>query len=161
MDNRIVEFIRGLRAAGVRISLAESMDAMRAVDTLGITQKEIFRSSLRTTLIKESDDFAAFEQLFPLYFGSGGPPLQSALEDMSPEDQEMLQMALSALSGRMQQLLDWLSSGEGPTKEELEQMARQAGVEWTNNPQEGRWVTRRMLQQMGFAHLEEQMQQLY
>ncbi|MCB9006395.1 MAG: VWA domain-containing protein [Ardenticatenaceae bacterium] len=39
-------------------------------------------------------------------------------------------------------------------------MARQAGVEWANNPQEGRWVTRRMLQQMGFV-LEEQMQQLY
>ncbi len=161
MDNRIVEFIRGLRAAGVRVSLAESMDALRAVETLGITQKEIFRSSLRATLIKESDDFAAFEELFPLYFGSGGPPLQNALEDLSPEEQEMMQMALSALSGRMQQLLDWLSSGEGPTKEELEEMARRAGVEWANNSQEGQWVTRRMLQQMGFAHLEEQMQELY
>ena len=161
MDNRIVEFIRGLRAAGVRVSLAESVDALHAVETLGITNKEVFRSSLRATLIKESDDFAAFEELFPLYFGSGGPPLQNAMEDLSPEEQEMMQMALGALSGRMQQLLDWLSSGEGPTKEELEEMARRAGVEWANSPQEARWVTRRMLQQMGFAHLEEQMQELY
>ena len=83
------------------------------------------------------------------------------MEDLTPEDQEMMQMALSALSGRMQQLLDWLSSGEGPSKEELEEMARRAGVEWANNQQEARWVTRRMLQQMGFAHLEEQMQELY
>ena len=161
MDNRIVEFIRGLRAAGVRVSLAESVDALHAVETLGITDKEVFRSLLRTTLVKESSSFAAFEELFPLYFGSGGPPLQNALEDLSPEDQELMKMALSALSGRMQQLLDWLSSGEGPSKEELEQMARQAGVEWADNQQEARWVTRRMLQQMGFAHLEEQMQQLY
>ena len=161
MDNRVVEFIRGLRAAGVRVSLAESVDAMHAVEALGVTNKEVFRSSLRATLVKEHDDFAAFEELFPLYFGSGGPPLQSALDDMSPEEQEMLQMALSALSGRMQQLLDWLSSGEGPSKEELEEMARRAGVEWANSPQEGRWVTRRMLQQMGFAQLEEQLQQLY
>ncbi len=161
MDNRVVEFIRGLRAAGVRVSLAESVDAMHAVESLGITNKEVFRSSLRATLVKEHDDFAAFEELFPLYFGSGGPPLQSAMDDMSPEEQEMMQMALSALSGRMQQLLDWLSSGEGPSKEELEEMARRAGVEWANSPQEGRWVTRRMLQQMGFAQLEEQMQQLY
>ena len=161
MDNRVVEFIRGLRAAGVRVSLAESVDALHAVEALGVTNKEVFRSSLRTTLVKEHDDFTAFEELFPLYFGSGGPPLQNAMDDMSPEEQEMLQMALSALSGRMQQLLDWLSSGEGPSKEELEEMARRAGVEWANSPQEGRWVTRRMLQQMGFAQLEEQMQQLY
>jgi uncharacterized protein with von Willebrand factor type A (vWA) domain len=161
MDNRVVEFIRGLRAAGVRVSLAESVDAMHAVESLGITNKEVFRSSLRATLVKEHDDFAAFEELFPLYFGSGGPPLQNALDDLSPDEQQMMEMALSALSGRMQQLLDWLSSGEGPSKEELEEMAKRAGVEWANNPQEARWVTRRMLQQMGFAHLEEQMQQLY
>jgi uncharacterized protein len=161
MDNRIVEFIRGLRAAGVRVSLAESVDAMNAIETLGIVNKDVFRSSLRATLVKESDDFAAFEELFPLYFGSGGPPLQNALEDLSEDEQQMLQAALSALGGRMQNLLDWLSSGNGPSKEELEELAKRSGVEWANNPQDGQWVTRRMLQQMGFTHLEEQMRQLY
>ena len=160
MDDRIVEFVRGLRAAGVRVSLAESVDAMHAVQTLGINDKKIFRESLRATLVKESDDFAAFDELFPLYFGSGGPSLQSAMDDLSPDEQEMLKMALSAMSGRLQQLMDWLTSGEGPTKEELEELARRAGAEWANSPEEGRWVTRRMLQQMGFAHLEEQIQQL-
>ena len=79
MDDRIVEFVRGMRAAGVRVSMAESADAMRAVEVLGIGDKDLFRQSLRTTLIKESDDFAVFEELFPLYFGSDGPPLQNAL----------------------------------------------------------------------------------
>ena len=78
MDDRIVEFVRGLRAAGVRVSLAESVDAMHAVQTLGISNKKIFQESLRATLVKESDDFAAFDELFPLYFGSGGPPLPGA-----------------------------------------------------------------------------------
>ena len=160
MDNRVVEFIRGLRAAGVRVSLAESMDAMEAVGALGITNKDVFRSSLRTTLVKDSEDFQVFDELFPLYFGSGGPPLQNAMDELSEDDQQLLEMALSALSGRLQQLMDWLTSGDGPTKEELEEMARRAGVEWANSPQEGKWVTRRMLQQMGFAHLEEQIQQL-
>lgn len=160
MEDRIVAFIRGLRAAGVRISLAESVDAMRAVEILGITEKGLFRESLRATLIKESEDFAAFDQLFPLYFGSGGPPLQNALEDMSPDEQDMLQAALSAMSGRLQQLMDWLTSGDGPTKEELEELARRAGANWVNDPGEARWVTRRMLRQMGFDHLEEMIQQL-
>lgn len=160
MDNRVVEFIRGLRAAGVRVSLAESVDALHAVETLGVTDKDVFRASLRTTLIKESDDFTAFEELFPLYFGGGGPPLQNALEELSEDDQELLQAALSALSGRLQQLMDWLTSGDGPTKEELEELARQAGAQWANDPREARWVTRRMLQQMGFGHLEEMIRQL-
>lgn len=160
MDDRIIEFVRGLRAAGVRVSMAESMDAMRAVEVMGISDKELFRQSLRTTLVKESDDFAAFEELFPLYFGSGGPVLQNAMEELSEDEQEMLQAALQALSGRLQRLMDWLTSGEGPTKEELEELARRAGIEWANNPREGRWVTRRMLQQMGMAHLEDQIREL-
>lgn len=160
MDNRIVEFVRGLRAGGVRVSLAESIDALKAVETLGVADKGRFRESLRTTLVKESNDFPVFDELFPLYFGSGGPPLQNALEDMSPDEQEMLEAALSALSGRLQKLMDWLTSGEGPTKEELEELARRAGAQWADNPEEGKWVTRRMLRQMGFEHLEEMLQQL-
>jgi uncharacterized protein with von Willebrand factor type A (vWA) domain len=160
MDKRIIEFIRGLRAAGVRVSMAESVDASNAVDALGITDKAVFQESLRTTLIKDRDDFAAFDNLFPLYFGSGGPPMQNAMDDLNPDEQEMLKAALSALSGRLQNLMDWLTSGEGPSKEELEELARRAGAQWANTPQESRWVTRRMLQQMGFAHLEEQIRDL-
>lgn len=160
MDDRVVEFIRGLRAAGVRVSLAESVDAMKGIETLGITDKDTFHALLRSTLVKERDDFPIFDELFTIYFGSGGRPLQNAMENMNPDDQALLQAALQALSGRIQQLMDWLTSGNGPNKEELEELARRAGAEWARNPQDARWVTRRMLQQMGFAHLEEQMQQL-
>ena len=160
MEDRIIDFVRGLRAAGVRVSMAESVDAMQAVKLLGITEKERFRKSLRATLIKESDDFPVFNELFPLYFGSGGPPMQSAMEDMTADEQEMLKAALSAMSGNLQRLMDWLTSGDGPTKEELEELARRAGAQWANNPGEARWITRRMLRQMGFQHLEEQLQQM-
>lgn len=160
MDDRIIEFIRGMRAAGVRISVAESVDALNATGVMGVTDKDLFKASLRSTLVKQSDDFPAFEQLFPLYFGSGGPAMQSALDDLSEDEQNMLQAALSALSGRMQQLLDWLTSGNPPSKEELEDLARQAGIRWANNPGEAQYITRRMLRQMGFAHLEDQMQEL-
>lgn len=160
MEQRVIDFVRGLRAAGVRVSVSESIDALEAVDVLGVQNKEMFRSLLRATLIKKSEDTAVFEELFPLYFGSGGPALQNALEEMSAGDQDLLQAALQALSGRLDDLLDWLTSGEGPTKEELEQMAQNAGVDWANSQQEGRWVTRRMLQQMGFGQLEDKLREL-
>ena len=156
MEDRIVEFVRGLRSAGVRVSLAESLDAMKAVAILGVTEKALFQETLRATLIKESSDFALFDELFPLFFGSGGPPMQSALEDLSPDEQEMLRAALEAMSGRLQRLLDWLTSGHGPTAEELEALAKLAGASWANDPREARWISRRMLRQMGYQHMEEQ-----
>jgi uncharacterized protein len=160
MDDRVVEFVRGLRAAGVRISLAESVDALHAVEVLGIEDKDLFRESLRATLVKEVDDFAAFNELFPLYFGSGGPPLQNAMDELTADEQQMLKAALGALSGRLQNLMDWLTSGNGPTKEELERLAEQSGANWVDDSSQARWITRRMLQQMGMSHLEEQLQQL-
>ena len=160
MDSSVVDFVRGLRAAGVRVSLAESMDAMRAISTLGVMDKELFRQSLRATLVKEAVDYPVFEELFPLYFGSGGPPMQDARDDLDQDEQDMLKAALSAMSGRLQQLIDWLTSGQGPTREELEELARRSGARWANDPGEARWVSRRMLRQMGFQHLEEQVQQL-
>ena len=36
MEERIVRFITALRAGGVRVSLAESADAFRAVEQLGV-----------------------------------------------------------------------------------------------------------------------------
>ncbi len=74
MDDRIIKFIAALRAAGVRISLAESADAMYAVNHVGIKQKELFRISLRATLVKDSDHIPIFEELFPLFFGGRGKP---------------------------------------------------------------------------------------
>ena len=97
MDDRIIEFIRGMRGAGVRVSMAEGMDAFRAVEVLGISDKANFRESLRTTLIKESKDFEIFDRLFPLYFSGGEAPMESATEELSDADLDMLQQGAFAV----------------------------------------------------------------
>ncbi|MCA9181801.1 MAG: hypothetical protein KDA51_10125, partial [Planctomycetales bacterium] len=95
MEERIVQFIAALRAGGVRVSLAESADALHAVDLLGVQEREAFRLSLRTTLVKEAKDLATFEELFPLFFGQGNvPPMTDIMEDMSPEEALMIAQAL-------------------------------------------------------------------
>ncbi len=160
MDDRVIEFIRGLRAAGVRVSVAESQDALKATRVIGIGHRELFRETLRATLIKEVDSYEAFDQLFPLYFSGGEPPFQNAFDDMSPDDQEMLRAALQALSGRLDQLLEWLTSGSGPTKEELEQLAEMAGRRWARTPEDARWITREMMRELGFDRLQEKMAEL-
>ena len=75
MDDRIVQFIDALRAAGVRISVAESADALRAIEVTGIADKDVFRAAMQATLVKEAHDIPEFERLFPSYFGSGPPPM--------------------------------------------------------------------------------------
>ncbi len=68
MEERIIQFVSALRAAGVRVSLAETADAFYAIDQLGIQDRETFRTGLRATLVKHFEYLAVFDELFPLYF---------------------------------------------------------------------------------------------
>lgn len=164
MDQRIVEFIAGLRAAGVRVSLAESADAFRAIEQIGITERDLFRAALRTTLVKDSADIPQFEKLFPLYFGSGGPPLFDPDRELSRDDLQMLKAALRDMLGndnRLRQLMKYLLEGMNPTRDELDQLGHRAGVPLARHPQQQQWLTRRMLRQLGmdqeFVRLMEQL----
>lgn len=152
MDQRIIEFIAGLRAVGVRVSLAESEDAFRAVEEIGVMDREAFRTALRTTLIKDAADAPEFERLFPIYFGSGGPPLFDPNRELSPNEMRMLKDALRDLLGdehKLRQLMRYLLEGLNPTREELEQLGRRAGVPLARYPHQQNWLTRRMLHQLG------------
>lgn len=160
MDDRVVEFVRGLRAAGVRVSVAESADALEAAQVMGVSDRNLFRASLRATLVKEVEGFRVFDELFPLYFSSDEPPLQNVFDQLNPDEENMLRAALQALTGSLDQLLDWLMSGEGPTKEELEEMAEQAGRRWARDPRDAQFVTREMMRDMGFDKLEEKLAEL-
>ena len=95
MDQRIVEFITALRAAGVRVSLAESQDAFEATEVVGVMERELFKSSLAATLIKEGPDREVFEKLFPYYFGSGGPPLLNPQEGMGEQSRPAVEVAVA------------------------------------------------------------------
>src|SRR5258708_11257722 len=160
MDDRVVQFIAGLRAAGVRVSLAESQDAFRAVAHMGVMDREHFKAALRTTLVKERNDQPLFDKLFPLFFGSGGPPFIPPDAALSPEDQKKLEAAMRALAGELSRLLEMLASGRPPTQEEMERMGRQAGADRGQRPEQQQWLTREMLRRMGLESLAEQIEKL-
>jgi hypothetical protein len=152
MDQRIVEFIAALRAAGVRVSLAESADAFRATETIGVQERAAFKTALSATLVKQEPDQEVFEKLFPYYFNSGGPPLLNPQEDLSPEDAEMLKDALRALLGdnaRLEQLLKYIMQGQNPSQDELDEMGRRAGVPLSRQDYQRQWLARRMMRQLG------------
>jgi uncharacterized protein with von Willebrand factor type A (vWA) domain len=65
--DQLLDFIGELRAAGVPISIAESLDAMRASPIAGLTRVRM-REALRASLIKDEAHRDIFERTFLAYF---------------------------------------------------------------------------------------------
>lgn len=70
MEGAVHRFIRFLRLNGVRVSTAEAIDAMHAVAQAGVLdEREVLRSALMVSLIKDRRDLATFDRVFDLFFG--------------------------------------------------------------------------------------------
>ena len=67
MKHRLIEFIERLRTAGIRASIAESLDAMTATQAVGI-DREALRAALAATLVKDESDRPTFDALFDRFF---------------------------------------------------------------------------------------------
>jgi len=67
LRDAILDFIADLRIAGVRISVAESLDAMHAVAAAGLARSRM-REALAAALIKEEADRAIFDEVFARRF---------------------------------------------------------------------------------------------
>jgi uncharacterized protein with von Willebrand factor type A (vWA) domain len=69
LRDQLVSFIAALRAAGVRISVAESIDAMNAVAAVGL-ERERMHEALAAALIKDEADRAIFDESFNRFFAA-------------------------------------------------------------------------------------------
>ncbi|MEW6242139.1 MAG: VWA domain-containing protein [Chloroflexota bacterium] len=162
MESRILQLISALRASGVRVSLAESAEAFSAVDLMGIQDREQFRLSLRATLIKDVKDIPTFEKLFPLFFGSGTPPIMGGnpTDDMTPEEAAMLAEALRQFAESLRQRMERLMSGEQLSRSELEALGQMVGLSQADNLQYQNWMAQRMMRALAFPEVREALKEL-
>ena len=152
MDERIVEFTALLRSNGLRVSMAEHLDAFAAMRRLGVGDRLQLKDTLRTTMVKRSVDVSTFDELFDLYFSAIGDAVQKSadslvdklgideaeLQKLMEQLQEMLQDAdidLSELAqallqndtGRLEQMLrDGLEQADAQNIERIYQEGRYA-----------------------------------
>ena len=68
MREELHRFFRAARGAGVRVSPAESIDAMKAVADVGFADRGILRDTLLLTLAKSEDEKQALGECFDLFF---------------------------------------------------------------------------------------------
>lgn len=81
MDGALHRFVRLLRLHGVRISVAETIDALHAAAQPGVLEdREVLRSALMVSLIKDRRDLDAFDRVFDAFFG-----LRAVLTAQEPE----------------------------------------------------------------------------
>ncbi|MFN8471271.1 MAG: VWA domain-containing protein [Anaerolineae bacterium] len=136
MDEVLIQFIQLMRAAGMRVSSSEALDAMRGASLLGLDRRSTLKSTLRTSLVKDSDDIPTFDSLFDYFFtgaegqqqqeGQGGQGQQgNPLWQRHMDIETALRMALEELARRGQRPGD-LSRGvlRGDMSAILELMAR-------------------------------------
>ena len=109
-------FVHELRAAGLPVSMTENLDAMRAVEHVDISERDVFKAALGATLVKHHHHWKAFETVFDVYFSlyspgvddGAGPDDDSAFEGMVGESgsgggggqvtrEELAQMLIDAL----------------------------------------------------------------
>lgn len=161
MEERILKFIAALRAAGVRISLAESSDAFQAVKQLGVKDRTTFRLSLRSTLVKEAADLEKFEQFFEIFFGGAGtPPLQDLSNDLTPQEAQALAQAILAFNDQLRQAFERLMKGEPLSQAELERLARLVGLNQADQLRYHEWMTQRILRALHFPEVQQALRQL-
>lgn len=161
MEERMIRFITALRAGSVRISMAESADAFRAVDLLGVQEREAFRLSLRATLIKDAASLGVFDELFPIFFGGDETsPMSNVMEDMTPEEAQMLAEALRMFNEQLRKMMEKLLRGDQLNQQELERLGQMVGLNRMDDLRYRDWLTQRMLRALRFSEVQKALQEM-
>ncbi|MGX7741649.1 vWA domain-containing protein [Rhodopseudomonas parapalustris] len=120
MREELHRFFRAARGAGVRVSPAESIDAMRAVSEVGFADRGLLRDTLLVTLAKTQDEKQALAQCFDLFFSRPEPKTNpDAAEDADQQSQNATSPSQPSGSDAPGQ-----GGGEGSAPPELGELAQ-------------------------------------
>ncbi|MFN5369166.1 MAG: CoxE, partial [Roseiflexaceae bacterium] len=169
MDERLVAFVRALRGRDVRISLAESIDALRALELGGVADKQVVQAALRATLVKDAHDMAVFDELFAQYFGVDAPPPMQQPgggldDDAAQQFEQMLQELLDMLDelseDDIKRLIEAMM-GQGMTRRDLREMLeRHDAMPDMSQGMPLSWAMREASEGIGMRQASELLQQL-
>jgi uncharacterized protein with von Willebrand factor type A (vWA) domain len=98
-----LRFINELRTAGLRISISESMDALRAVAAIGV-ERDMFCEALAACLVKEEEDRFVFDETFARFFAGPATQRRGKHHEKSGEQGEKRQAKTEGVGGRPQEL---------------------------------------------------------
>jgi len=104
VEDRIVEFAGLLRRNGIRVSTAETLDALRAVNTTGLSARSTFKIALRAAMVKRSSDVPVYDELFDVFFSGVGDVVRAA-NAAAAQGQQMSEEEMRDLLEKLAELL--------------------------------------------------------
>jgi uncharacterized protein with von Willebrand factor type A (vWA) domain len=183
----IADFVRILRAADIRVSPAETLDAAEIFETIGFDDRSILKYALGQTLAKTEMEKLAFDEAFESYFRlpeETPPSLPSEnQEENQPQDgedaqdksaeqnsgegqpqqgtQEGAQEAGAASDNANQTLTEMLENQDtAALQAAMQQAATQAGLADAKLFTQQGMFSRRIMEAMGLADLEARIRQM-
>ncbi|MET0272763.1 MAG: VWA domain-containing protein [Phenylobacterium sp.] len=145
MQHTLEQFMRALRAADVRVSPAEAIDAARTVAAVGYADRELFKDALCATLAKSREEVVRFDQIFETFFA------RTSL-DLPPPPPEGEREAGEASGSPLAEAL--LQGDAATVAQAMEAAAERAGVADIRLSTQRSRLTRRLLEEMGLAEIE-------
>jgi uncharacterized protein with von Willebrand factor type A (vWA) domain len=173
MQHKIIEFTNLLRKSGIRVSVAEAIDAFNALDELSLGDREVFRDALRSSMVKRGDEIATYDELFDLYWSGFYDNLKNAFGDMEGDLGEMgidLEQLLAQLAEMMENMEGDLDLGElakamltqdlSQLENMIRQAAEQAGTDRIENMLQVGFFSRRTTEQLGMEGAGQELEAL-
>ncbi len=152
MQAPLLRFFQALRDAGVRVSVAESIDAFNAVAVTGFADREALKDALGLVLAKTLPEKALFAECFDLFFARDALELGDA--EAAPPPAQSADGEASAL-GRM-----LLEGDGGALAAAMEQAANVAGISGISFFTQANVYGRRILAEMGLEALDREIDAL-
>jgi uncharacterized protein len=170
MEEKLVEFANLLRENGLRVSVAEVLDAFAASDLTGLGERDTFRSALRATMVKRATEVPVFDELFDLYFSGlgeimkqAGQGVQDALSMSDQEFQEFLDQMEELLKKHGKELSELarnlLSNNNGQLEKMLREAARNARLSNIERTIEESYFARALARELGLDRLERELEE--
>ncbi|MCC6718302.1 MAG: VWA domain-containing protein [Acetobacteraceae bacterium] len=164
-SDMILRLLRVARGAGVRISVAESIDAFESANAVGFSDRQVLKDALTLTIAKTVEDKQLFEQCFETYFkrentALGGKIAEAGRKPGAPpqgEGQPGDSQGEGASSSLGQMLLDNDLAGLAAA---MERAAEAAGASNITLFTQTNLYARRILDRMGLPELEREVTRL-
>jgi hypothetical protein len=158
VQETLEDFFRALRAADIPVSPAEAIDAHRAVDTVGYSDRILLKDTLCVALAKSSDESRRFDDCFDMFFAREEFKSQDQENDGEESGQRDGPTPLpEGLPENLQnsELLQMLADGDREAlAQSMEQAAREAGAMNIRYVTQRGLMVRRILDRMGLRELE-------
>lgn len=166
MQRPLENFFRALRAADIRVSPAESIDAHRTIDLVGYADRQLFKDSLCVALAKTPDEVASFEDCFEMFFARDEFAESSADGERDGEDSRQPPKGAESDENFADKLANAplaemiLDGDGGELAAAMEQSANRVGATEIQYFSQRGYLARRILDDMGLRDLEKLIAQL-